>query len=203
MKHWRVDDVMTTDVVTVSESTPYRQIVDLMMERHVSAVPVVDDVGRVVGVVSEADLLCKVELADEAAEPRVFEGRHRRRVRTKAGGRVAADLMSSPAIPQVGATPLSPAAKTMDAERVERLRVVNGHGRLIGIVTRSDLLKVHLRSEEEIRRDVVDEILRRLLVLDEGLVQVEVAGGVVTLSGAVDRRSTAEIASRLSRQVPG
>ncbi len=203
MKLWQVGDVMTADVVSVAEKTPYRRIVDLMMARRISAVPVIDDFRLVVGVVSESDLLHKVELANESLEPRVFGSRRRRSARTKARGAVAADLMSAPAVTVLPTTPVAAAARLMDSEQVKRLPVTNDLGRLVGIVSRGDLLKIYLRPDTDIRRDVVDEVLRRVLAVDEGTVRVDVHDGVVTLIGRLDRWSATDIAVRLSRQVAG
>jgi CBS domain-containing protein len=203
MKLWRVGDVMTGDVATVREQTPYREIVDALAGRRVSAVPVVDDFGHVLGVVSEADLLHKVELAGEPHERRIFEGRRRRVARVKASGTVAQDLMSAPAVTVMPDTAVAAAARLMESENVKRLPVVDALGRLVGIVSRVDLLRVYLRPDEDIRRDVVEEVLRRVLWIEPGLVRVEVHGGVVRLIGQLDRRTTAMMAVRLSHGVAG
>lgn len=203
MRIWRVGDVMTRDVVTVGEDTLYREIVDLLAERRVSAVPVVDEEQRVVGVVSEADLLHKIEFVGEEHERRVFVSRRRRRAEAKAHGVLARELMSAPAITVVPGTSLPAAAKLMDEERVKRLPVVNELGRLVGIVTRSDLLRVYLRSDAEIEHDVVDEVLGRVLMVERRNVTVKVHNGVVTLIGRTDRHSTAQLAVKLTQAVPG
>jgi CBS domain-containing protein len=200
MRTWRVEEVMTSEVVTVRTDTPYREIVDVLAERRVSAAPVVDGDGRVVGVVSEADLLHKVEYMGE--DRRVFVGR-RRRARAKAHGTTAGDLMSSPAVTVPPTTSLAEAAKRMDDERVKRLPVVDERGRLLGVVSRADLLRMFLRPDSALERDVVDEVLGRTLWVEPGSVQVTVRGGVVTLDGRTDRRSTAELAVSLTRGVPG
>ncbi|RQX02265.1 CBS domain-containing protein [Micromonospora inaquosa] len=203
MRTWQVCDVMSTDVATVRDDTPYREIIDVLTQRHVSAVPVVDKFQHVLGVVSEADLLHKVELIGQPHERRVFEGSRRRKERVKADAAVAADLMTAPAVTTLPHTPLVAAAKTMNSEQVKRLPVIDDLGRLVGIVTRSDLLKVHLRPDADIRHDVVQEVLRRVLAVEEGVVQVTVHGGVVRLTGQMDRKSSADIAGRLAAQVSG
>ncbi|MDG4787261.1 CBS domain-containing protein [Micromonospora sp. WMMD1102] len=202
MRQWLVQDVMTTDVVTVGVETPYRAIVGLLAERGVSGVPVVDESGRVQGVVSESDLLAKVELTGQP-EPRLFVGRRQRAARTHATASVAEQLMTAPPITVVGTTTLTTAAKLMEAERVKRLPVVDELGRLVGIVCRGDLLRVYLRPDADIRADVVDDVLRRVLAIEEGVIRVAVQDGVVTLDGRLDRRSTAQIAVRLAYAVPG
>lgn len=210
MRTWHVDDVMTRDVVTVGEDIPYREIVDLLTERQISAVPVVDQDRRVVGVVSEADLLHKIEFVGEEHERRIITSRRRRRAEAKAHGLLARELMSTPAITVVPGTSLTVAAKLMDDERVKRLPVVERAGevggelgRLVGIATRSDLLRVYQRPGAEIEHDVVDEVLGRVLLVEPRAVTVKVHDGVVTLVGRIDRYSTARLAVKLTQAVPG
>lgn len=203
MRTWQVGDVMSTDVATVREDTPYREIIDMLASRHVSALPVVDDFRRVLGVVSEADLLHKVQLIGQPHERRIFEGSRQRAARVKADAAIAADLMTAPAVTAFPQTPLVAAAKTMNSEQVKRLPVIDDLGRLVGIVTRGDLLKVHLRPDADIRHDVVQEVLRRILAIEEGVVQVTVQDGVVRLTGQMDRRTSVDIAGRLAAQVSG
>ena len=202
IRTWAVDDVMTKAVVTVSPETPYRGVVDLLVSHRFSAVPVVDEFQRVTGVVSEADLLRKIEYAG-TEEPRLFDGRRRRGERVKASGRTAADLMSRPPVTVPAGTSLAAAARMMDHEAVKRLPVVDDLGRLIGIVSRGDLLKVHLRPDDEIDADVRAGVLTPLLAGEIQQVQVVVADGVVTLTGTVDRWSTTDLAGRLIRQIAG
>jgi CBS-domain-containing membrane protein len=202
MKEWLVDDVMTRDVATVGESTIYRDIVTMLTDQRISAAPVVDDFRRVVGVVSEADLLYKVEMVGEGP-PRMLDTREHRRARIKSIGTTAAELMSAPAITAFAGTTVHAAARRMDSERVKRLPVVDDLGRLVGVVTRGDLLKAFLRPDADIRAEVAQEVLRRVLVVDEGTVRVEVDDGVVTLIGQLDRKSAVDIAVRLTRQIAG
>jgi CBS domain-containing protein len=201
MKSWTVDDVMTKTVVSVGRTASYRTVVDTLIEHRFSALPVVDDFRRVVGVVSEADLLRKIEYAGDE-EPRLFEGPRRRGQRGKARGRTVADLMTSPAVTVLTGTPIGLAARRMDGEQVKRLPVVDDLGRLIGVVTRTDLLKVHLRPDDAIRADVQDAFQVALAGV-AGDLTVEVAQGVVTLDGRVPLWSTATEAARLARMVPG
>ncbi|MFI6330034.1 CBS domain-containing protein [Micromonospora chersina] len=203
MRTWQVRDVMTIDVATVREGTAYREIVDVLTGRHVTAAPVVDGAGRVLGVVSEADLMYKVEWQGQPQPRRILPDRHRREARAKAGATLAADLMTAPPVTVTPDASLVEAARTMDVRGVKRLPVVDDLGRLVGVVTRGDLLKVHLRPDADIRRDVCDEVLRRTLGVPDGVVDVTVHGGVVTLTGQLDRWSTVRLALRLARQVSG
>jgi CBS-domain-containing membrane protein len=203
MRTWQVDDVMTTDVVTVRPDTPYREIVDTLANHRVSAAPVVDEDQRVLGVVSEADLLHRIELVGEEHERRVYASRRRRDARAKAHGGTARELMSAPAITVSSGSSITAAAKIMDAERVKRVPVTGPDGGLRGIVSRSDLLRVYLRPDSEIEDDVVEEVLRRTLWVEPGMVRVRVEQGVVTLSGRTDRHSTKQLALQLTRAVSG
>jgi CBS domain-containing protein len=203
MSRWKVADVMTTDVASVRESAPYREIVDVLATRGVSAVPVVDASNRVVGVVSEADLLHKVEFKGEPIAASLFERRRRRMARDKAGGESAGELMSTPAVTVPGRTPVVEAARLMEAERVKRLPVVDDLGRLVGIVSRRDLLSVFLQPDAATRDEIIDQVLKRVLWVDPHDVSVEVHDGVVILAGELERRSLVPIAVRLTREVDG
>lgn len=203
MRLWRVRDVMTTDVVSVDEWAPYRDIVDLLTGCRISGVPVIDYFGHVTGVVSEADLLYRLESGGVRQKATVFDGRRARQCKTKAAGVVAGDLMTAPAVTVMAETPLNEAAQLMDHKGVKRLPVVDDLGRLVGVVTRGDILRVYLRGDAEIRDDVMSEVLGRVLALEPGTVTAGVAGGIVELSGEVDRRTVAELAVRLTRAVPG
>src|SRR5690348_11584449 len=193
MKNWTVDDVMTRKVVSVDQGASYRSVVDTLIENRVSAVPVVDPFLRVTGVVSEADLLRKIEYAGEET-PRMFESRRRRGERGKALARTAAKLMSAPSVTVLSGTTIAAAARRMDTEGVKRLPVVDELGRLVGIVTRSDLLKVHLRPDEDIAADITGVLGDRAQA-----VTVAVEDGTVTLTGEVELWSTAYQVSRLAR----
>ena len=202
MKKWTVDDVMTREVITAGAELPYRALVDMLVLHKISAVPVVDEFRHVLGVVSEADLLRKIEYTGDD-NPRLFERRHRRADRARATARDAASLMSSPPVTAISGISIAAATRLMHHKQVKRLPVIDPLGQLIGIVSRSDLLKVHLRPDDEIRQDVRDGILRALLLDDSANVDTTVARGAVVLTGNVSRWSTTDIADRLIRQIPG
>ncbi|MEV4702856.1 CBS domain-containing protein [Actinoplanes sp. NPDC049316] len=202
MKTWTVDDVMTVKVVCARVDTPYREAVDLVMGRHVDALPVVDEQDHVVGVVSEADLLHKIERSGVDDRPRLFESRRHREERAKAAAHTAGMLMTSPAVTVPAGTPIAAAARLMVAVGVEHLPVIDDRGHLAGIVSRGDLLKVHLRPDADLVADVW-EMLRRVPGADEKSVEVSVHDGVVKLSGRLERRSATLTAVALAAQIPG
>ncbi|MEV2239195.1 CBS domain-containing protein [Micromonospora sp. NPDC049891] len=187
--HWTVDDVMTRDVMSVRPDTSYREVVDALVSSGVSAAPVVDAEGHVLGVVSEADLLHKIEAAGDERHRRIIGVR---RVAAKAQANVAADLMTAPAVVVEPTASVAAAARRLEAEQVKRMPVVDTDRRLIGIVSRRDLLRIHTRPDAEISADVVDNVLRSLWI-DPNTVTVAVVDGVVTLSGTVESRSLAGI----------
>jgi CBS domain-containing protein len=198
-----VKDVMTKTVVTVREDAPFKEIVELMEEYRVSALPVLDHDCHLVGVVSEGDLLLKEELAGSARGAPFIETRRKRHDRAKAEGLVAADLMTSPAITVEPVATLAQAARLMHHKRAKRLPVVDDEGRVVGIVSRADLLKVFLRLDDEIRRDVVDGLIRRTLLIDHDRIRVEVDEGMVTLEGRLDRASVVPVLVNLVRGIDG
>jgi CBS domain-containing protein len=198
-----VRDVMSTGVVTVAPDLGYKQIVDLLVEFGVSAAPVVDDGRRVIGVVSEADLLHKVEFNGADVHAGLFERRRLRLAKEKAAGESAAALMTAPAVTVKSTATLTEAALLMEHRNVKRLPVVDGDGNLVGIVSRRDLLRRYLRTDDAIRDDVIESVLRGIMWIDPVEVEVTVVGGHVTLTGSIDRRSSAQIAVRLIRGLDG
>jgi CBS domain-containing protein len=203
MSGHRVKDVMIPEVVVVTPDCGFKHIVDVLADFKVSAVPVVDD-GTVVGIVSEADLLHKVEFGGAVEHARRFERRARRTARAKAAGETARDLMSSPVVTVGPDASIGAAARLMEQHHVKRLPVVDETtGRLVGVVARRDLLRRYLRPDADIRREIVEEVLLRTLWIDPTDIAVSVTEGRVTLGGRPDRRSTAQIAVRLARGVDG
>jgi len=202
MKNRAVRDVMTTTVVLVDESVGFKDIVRRMEDSNVSALPVVDAAGHLVGIISEADLLLKEEHAREPHR-RPLERRLRRTERAKAGGLFAAQLMTAPVITIGPEASLGQAARLMHEKRVKRLPVVEEGGKVVGIVSRADLLKVFMRPDEEIRQDVVGDVLARMLSIGPDRVRATVRDGVVTVEGLVERRSLIPLLTGLVRGVDG
>lgn len=203
MKRWSVGDVMTRDVASVTTGATYREVVNLLADKGISAAPVVDDQGRVLGVVSEADLLHKVEFTGSSEPPKTFEGRKTRRARVKSAADRAGDLMSSPAVTTGADTSLAEAAKVLDANDIKRLPVVDQAGKLIGIVSRADLLRFYVRSDDQILQDIQRGVLAQTLWIGPNEIETVVTSGVVRLRGKVDRRSTAALITQLTAGVAG
>jgi CBS domain-containing protein len=185
----RVTSVMTARPVMATESTGFKEIAGLMAEYRISAVPVVDEAGRLVGLVSETDLLLKETFATGDDRRHLLESGRKRRERAKAGALLARDLMSSPAVAIGPSALITEAARLMHDRNVKRLPVVDDDGHLVGIVTRGDLLRVFLRPDSQIRDEVVEGLIVKTLWMDPNNLEVQVANGVVDLSGEVDRKS--------------
>ncbi|MEV4426238.1 CBS domain-containing protein [Streptomyces sp. R-07] len=196
-----VADVMTKKVVAVLPGAEFKEIVTAMERWNVSAVPVVEGEARVVGIVSEGDLLLKEEFHDHRLG--LVEQMRRLDATAKAGSRRAEDLMTSPAVTVTPEASLPQAARLMAAHGVKRLPVVNAHGTIQGIVSRSDLLKVFLRTDEELAAEVRRDVIEHLFPLSRQQVDVRVDAGVVTLSGEVRDGSLIPLAARLARAVEG
>jgi len=195
---------MTTRVHVATPSTTFKVLVRLIEENRVSAIPIVDPQGRPVGIVSESDLLLKErrsELELEAGSP--LHLWRRRQERAKAEGVVAADLMTSPVVSVGAESTIAQAARVMQERNVRRLVVVDQRGNIAGVVSRSDLLQVFLRTDQDLRIELVQRLVPAVLPTDAGAVQVEVESNVITLSGEVDRRSDVDILGRLALEVDG
>jgi CBS domain-containing protein len=203
MGRWSVADVMTEHPVSVNEDTPFKELVDLLEAHGVNAVPVVGADGRVLGLVSSADLILKIEFAGSDGRGGWFKGHRYRAAKEKAAGTAAADLMTAPAITVEPDVSLVAAARLMETGGLKRLPVVDGLGRLVGMLTRNDVLKVFLRGDDDIRREVVDEVLAKLVGVEPSQVRVRVDDGVVTLRGQLDRRSLVPVTVREVGRVAG
>jgi CBS domain-containing protein len=198
----KIDELMTRDVVSVQPEATLKEVAAILVERRISGVPVCTAEGEVLGVVSEADILHK----EQGFEPatgilgRLLESADAEQSRARA--RTAGDAMTAPAITieRWAAVPL--AARLMLGRHVNRLPVVQD-GRLVGIVTRADLVRAFHRTDEEIERELVDDVRHRTLWLSPDTIEVQVEDGEVRLLGTTETRTTAGLIETLARRVPG
>lgn len=201
-----VRDVMTEDVLTVLPDTPLKDVAQLLVTRGISGVPVVAVDGTVLGVVSEADLLVKEQGADAIAHRPLArirgEGDETMAQLGKLRAVTAGEAMTSPAVTITPTRSIHEAAAIMTARHVNRLPVIDGR-QLVGIVTRADLVRAYVRSDDELAGSIRQDVILKLLWLDPSLFTIVVDNGVVAISGSVERRSTAEILERSIRLVPG
>ena len=191
----KVRDRMTHGVISVTPETRLRDVARLLSEHHISGVPVVDVEGTCIGVVSEADLLVKLLSRPQSRRLSldwIFGERHDPEEMRRHAATTARQAMSAPAVTIGADRPLREAAALMVDRDVNRLPVVEG-GRLVGIVTRADLVQAYLRLDREILDSIRDDVLRRTMWLDPSDFEIEVRESVVRIAGTVDRRSTARI----------
>ena len=200
-----VSSLMSTDVVTTASATPLREVARVLVEHKISGIPVCDDAGAVVGVVSEGDILFKERgpieirsgflgwLLDSPSESEL----------EKARARTAGEAMTSPPVTAAPFESAAAAARRMTEVGVNRLPVVAMDGRLVGIVTRADLIRAFVRPDHVIAAEIRDEVLRRVLWLTPGVVQVEVRDGEVDLAGELDTEAEVEVLEKLVAKVPG
>ncbi|MEV6538822.1 CBS domain-containing protein [Streptomyces sp. NPDC051665] len=208
MKHNKVGSVMTSDVVRAEYGTPFKEVARLLAAHRISGLPVVDEDDKVIGVISETDLMVR-----QATTPDPFEPPRRRRFAAltrggrqqtaKTEARTAGQLMTGPPVTVHADDTIVEAARTMAQHRVERLPILDEADRLVGIVTRRDLLQVFLRPDAEIHEEVVQDVLGRTLWVPPHGIDVSVAEGVVTLTGQLERRSETDIAVSMTRQIDG
>jgi CBS domain-containing protein len=203
VRHRTVSDVMTNRVHVASPLAPFKYLVRLIEENRVSAIPIVDQKGIPIGIVSESDLLLKERRGELESFADLPHPQERSQQRAKAKGTVASEVMTSPAITVAASTSLGEAARMMQEKNVRRLVVVDERGAIVGIVSRSDLLQVFLRSDEELRTEITGTLIPALMKSSPESVGVDVRLNVVTLSGDVDRKSEAETLTRLTRELDG
>ncbi|MEV7186387.1 CBS domain-containing protein [Kitasatospora sp. NPDC093102] len=202
MQHRSVNDVMTHEVVTARPDTPFKEVAALFHRNDITAIPVIDDQGRPLGMVSEADLIRKEAVLPDP-EGRYPGRRLDAKDRARAEAETAGGLMTSPAVTARPGWSVPEAARAMDKHKVKRLPVVDEVGRLVGIVSRRDLLQVFLRHDAAIRDEISHDVLGQTLWLAPGAVRIAVDNGVVTLNGRLPRRSLIPIAEQLCRAVDG
>jgi len=196
-----VKDVMSTHPISVSRTSSFKEIAARLREFRVSAFPVLDADGTVIGVVSEADLLPKEALDERPGVRGTITGLLHRNEQAKAAGVTAADLMTSPAVTVTGDETVEHAARLMYSRKVKRLPVVDEGGRLVGIVSRTDILAVFDRTDEAIRAEIMTEVIPGHS--EPSWYSVLVKDGVVTLEGTPETAPIGHDIVRRARHVQG
>ena len=199
----RVEELMSRDVTTVEPETPLKEVAALLSRHRISGVPVCGEDGRVLGVVSEADILRKEEgRAPEGGGLLSWLFERDDESLAKAAARTAGEAMTSPAVTIEPKRPVSEVARLMVERGINRLPVVRGD-ELVGIITRADLVRAFHRPDDEIRREIYEDVLLRTLWISPEHLTVSVEQGEVTLGGEVENRTEAELAVAYVRRVPG
>ena len=199
--HASVASVMSSPVVTVSPETSVKDCVRILRRKRVSGLPVVDSNGRLVGIVSESDLLNKVERRDP--DVYVLESRKHRLDRARASAFDVGSAMSTTVVSVPPEFPIALAAREMHTRGFKRLPVVDSHGRLVGIVSRGDLLTVFLRTDRQVRADVKQLLAEAMASHGGAGLRAHVSDGVVELDGAFGQRSRCEATVRAVTGIDG
>jgi CBS-domain-containing membrane protein len=194
-----VKDVMTTQVIAVRKNATFKDMAARLREHRVSAFPVLDDDNKVIGVVSEADLLPKEALESGGKGAGFLH--HREQV--KAAGLTAADLMTSPPVTIGPKDFVSHAARVMYSRRVKRLPVVDDDGHLVGIISRADVLSVYSRPDADIRHDIIEHVILDALLTDPARFTITVKDGIVTAEGMPETASVGRDMIEEIRHVEG
>jgi CBS domain-containing protein len=202
MRHRQVRDVMVADPVTVTPATPLKDLVDILVTQRVGCVPVTGMHAKLVGVVTETDLLKKEALQRDPDGHHWAHMSYRAR-RAIAAAETAGDLMSThPTTVRPEAT-VAEAARLMDRHQVSCLPVTGEHGQLLGVVGLRDLLRVFLRPDKAIRSEIISQVLVDYLGTNPALVHVEVTDGVVTMTGELERKSLLPLVLPAVRAIDG
>lgn len=199
----KIHEIMQRDVVTVAPETSLKDVAGLLVERRISGLPVCAEDGRVVGVISEADIVQKEQTDDFASNAllgHLLDQAYGDGIRFAA--RTAGGAMTAPAVTIRSSDDVAQAAHLMVTRRVNRLPVVDG-ARLVGIVTRSDLVRAFYRDDAAILHEIEDDVLRSMLWIDPATLDITVEDGLVELDGRVDTKTIAEIIRACVRRVPG
>jgi len=202
VKNLKVADVMTTSVLRARPAMPLKEVARVLAEHVVSALPVLDADDRLAGIVSERDVLLK-QGHPIPQRTHWWQLRRARDLARRAAGDTAGDVMTRKPVTIGPDATLAEAARELTDHDVKRLPVVDGRGALLGIVSRADVLRAFLRTDDQIRQEILGDVLVQILWADPTGVDVTVRDGMVTVTGAVERRSTAELAERLVRRVDG
>jgi CBS domain-containing protein len=213
MDQLTVDDLMTRKVICVTENTPVKELVALMKRHNISGLPVVDDDGTLVGIVSEVDLLTILgEPVQEGGSSRkrthgwvdwLMRSRRLRHIGEEPDLSTAGSFMTRDVVTAHASTPIREAARAMIEAKIKRLPVVDEANKVVGIISRQDLLRPFLQSDEQIRQEVLDNIAKRVLWINPSELNVVVNQGVVDIHGQVALRSQKEILIELTRRVNG
>jgi CBS domain-containing protein len=200
----KVEELMTRDVIAVEPEAPLKEVASLLAEHRISGLPVVDGTRHVLGVVSEADILVKER------GPEARHGGHfgwllagGRADQEKLAARTAGEAMTAPAITIGAGKEVSEAARLLTDRGIKRLPIVDSDRTLVGLVTRSDLVRAFARPDEELEREISEDVLKRMLWVEAPDLDVSVERGEVVLSGELERKTDAELLPRFVARVPG
>jgi CBS domain-containing protein len=199
----KVRDIMTTDPVKVTADTRLREAARLMVRHRVSGLPVVDEGGKLIGILSEGDFIRREAGRDRPHGVSLLDAVFGEGELQPVGAETVAEIMTRSVVTITPEATVGEAARVMGRRSVKRLPVVDLEGELIGIVSRADVVGAFTKPDDVIQDEVREDLIRRLLFLDPELVEVSVSDGVVTLEGELENRTEAHLLEELSRRIAG
>jgi CBS domain-containing protein len=199
----KVRDIMTTDPVKVTGNTHLKEAARLMVRHRVSGLPVVDDGGKLIGILSEGDFIRREAGRDRPQGISLLDAVFGEGELQPVGAETVAEIMTRSVVTITPEATVGEAARVMGRRSVKRLPVVDLEGELIGIVSRADIVGAFTKPDDVIEDEVREDLIRRLLFLDPELVQVSVDDGVVTLDGELENRTEAHLLEELARRIAG
>jgi CBS domain-containing protein len=199
----KVRDIMTTDPVKVTGNTHLKEAARLMVRHRVSGLPVVDEAGKLIGILSEGDFIRREAGRDRPQGVSLLDAVFGEGELQPVGAETVAEIMTRSVVTITPEATVGEAARVMGRRSVKRLPVVDLEGELVGIVSRSDIVGAFTKPDDVIEDEVREDVIRRLLFLDPELVQVSVDDGVVTLEGELENRTEAHLLEELSRRIAG
>ena len=198
----RVIDLMTTDVVTVATSAPLREAARIMVNQGVSGLPVTDESGKLIGIITEADFLRKELEREHTNRPGLLHALFDEEI-SLAEAETVGEVMTESVVTIGYEATLAEAARVMTAEGVKRLPIVDAEGHLKGVISRADIVEAFTRPDDVIEDELREDVVRRLLFLDPGTLDIAVTEGVVHLGGELPSRSDARLLEEMTRRLDG
>ena len=199
----RVRDIMTTDPISVRGDTRLKEAARIMVPHSISGMPVIDENGRLVGIVTEGDFLRQEASRDRPYRMSLFDAVFGDGVAAQPSAETVAEVMTSKVVTITPEATLGEAARIMASRKVKRLPVIDLEGRLTGIISRADVVAAFTKPDDVVEDEVREDIVRRLLFLDPDLIDVTVTDGVVHLAGGLENRSEVHLLEELSRRISG
>jgi CBS domain-containing protein len=199
----KVRDIMTTDPVKVTGNTHLKEAARLMVRHRVSGLPVVDEAGKLIGILSEGDFIRREAGRDRPQGVSLLDAVFGEGELQPVGAETVAEIMTRSVVTITPEATVGEAARVMGRRSVKRLPVVDLEGELVGIVSRSDIVGAFTKPDDVIEDEVREDVIRRLLFLDPELIRVSADDGVVTLEGELENRTEAHLLEELSRRIAG
>jgi CBS domain-containing protein len=199
----KVRDIMTTDPISVRGDTLLKETARIMVRQQVSGLPVIDDGGRLIGIVTEGDFLRQEASRDRPYRMSLLDALFGEGEPEAPAAETVGEVMTDKVVTIAPDATLGEAARLMTSRNVKRLPVVNREGRLVGIISRADVVNAFTKPDDVIEDEVREDIIRRLLFLDPETVGVSVRDGVVYLEGELENRTEVQLLEELSRRISG